>query len=67
MKKFEDLLFYSTIAFAGLTLYRIYTINKSVPEGMCPVNNYSHYIYITVGLAVFYFVISLFNKYKIKN
>lgn len=67
MKKFEDILFYITIAFAGFTLYKIYTLNKSVPEGMCPVNNYSQYIYITVGLAVFYFAISLFNKYKSKN
>jgi hypothetical protein len=67
MKKFEDILFYITIAFAGFTIYKIYTLNQSVPDGMCPVNNYSSYIYITVGLAAFYFVVSLFNKYRNKT
>jgi uncharacterized membrane protein YuzA (DUF378 family) len=39
-------------------------MNKSVPEGMCPVNNYIEYIYISIGLAAAYFIISFINNRK---
>jgi len=62
MKKFEDILFYIAIIFSGYTLYKVYLANKAVPEGMCPINNYIEYIYISIGLAAIYFVVSFINK-----
>jgi len=64
MKKFEDVLFYIAIIFSGYTLYKVYMANKAVPDGMCPINNYIEYIYLSIGLAVIYFVVSFINKRK---
>ncbi|MFO7886686.1 MAG: hypothetical protein R6U59_00095 [Eubacteriales bacterium] len=64
MDKFEDILFYIAIGFSGFTLYKVYMANKAVPEGMCPINNYIEYIYISIGLAAVYFLVSFINKKK---
>lgn len=65
MKKFEDILFYIAIVFSGYTLFKIYMMNRTLPEGVCPVNNYIEYIYISIGLTVLYFILSFVNKRKI--
>ena len=62
MKKLEDILFYLAISFSGFTLYKVYMVNKDLPEGMCPINNYIEYIYISIGLGAFYFLFSFINK-----
>lgn len=64
MKKLENIIFYIAIIFSGYTLYKVYMVNKSVPEGMCPVNNYIEYIYISIGLTAIYFIISFINNRK---
>jgi hypothetical protein len=64
MKKIENIMFYIAIIFSGYTLYKIYMMNKSVPEGMCPVNNYIEYIYISIGLTAVYFIVSFINNKK---
>jgi hypothetical protein len=55
--------------FVVLSVYalgRVYILNSSVPEGMCPVINYRPLLFAAIGVGIVAFIFSFLKKWLVK-
>lgn len=62
----NNIFFAVFVIMSAYALARIYILNSSVPEGMCPVTNYRYLIYIAISIGIVSFVFSFLKKWLVK-
>lgn len=63
-----NIIFTSSIILGIYTLIKTYYLDrKGLPEGVCPVTNNRPLFYISIGMTVFYLVVSIIRDKKLKN
>ena len=59
-----NITFALTIILGAYILISTYLVRRSLPAGVCPIDNNRILLYITIGLGITTFVLSFFDKKK---
>lgn len=59
LKRINNILFYSSVIFALGVLGKNYWDRSRLPEGVCPIDNNSYLIYISISLLIVSFIFSI--------
>ena len=62
-----NITFAITILLSGYILISSYLARRSLPPGVCPIDNNRVLIYIAIGLAIVTFILSFFDRDKSNN
>ncbi len=64
IKIISDVSFVLALLISAITIVRTYLIRQSLPPGVCPIESQNGWYYLSIGLLVVSFIISLFDKKK---
>jgi hypothetical protein len=59
-----NITFTLTLLLGAYILITTYLVRRSLPAGVCPIDNNRILIYITIGLGITTFLLSFFDKGK---
>lgn len=65
-KLINNILFTAFLAMSAYALTRVYILRSSVPDGMCPVENYRHLLYTAIVFGIVSFIFSFLKKWLVK-
>ncbi|MDN5351897.1 MAG: hypothetical protein PWQ12_816 [Clostridiales bacterium] len=66
VKKLSDLFFIAAVGVSFYLLISTYFIRRSLPAGVCPIDNRAEFFYAAIGLLVVAFILSFFDNAKEK-
>lgn len=65
-KTINSIIFTGFLILSAYVLIRVYILRSSVPEGMCPVENYSPLFFVAIVLGIVSFIFSFLKKWLVK-
>jgi hypothetical protein len=57
-------LFALALGFTAYTGYRIISVQRALPPGVCPIDSNNGYIYTSIGLLVLWFAVNFIREKK---
>jgi hypothetical protein len=65
-KSINNIIFAAFLMMSAYALIKVYILRSSVPEGMCPVENYRPLMFASIGVGIASFVFSFLKKWLVK-